>query len=95
MTDLEKVRKNGHALKYVENQTPEICLAAVKEDGESLYYVKNKTPEICLAALEQDDEALEFVPLELIKETFKLAIKPKIDNTNIINYSRFEIMDFD
>jgi len=32
--DLEAVKQNGYALKYVENQTEEICLEAVKQKGE-------------------------------------------------------------
>lgn len=33
MTELEKVKQNGLNLKYVNEQTPEICLAAVQENG--------------------------------------------------------------
>ncbi len=29
MTDLEKVTNNGLALKFVKEQTPEVCLAAL------------------------------------------------------------------
>ena len=36
---LEEVKQNGHALKYVHNQTKEICLAAVKQNGHALQYV--------------------------------------------------------
>jgi len=50
---LEAVKQDGYALKYVKEQTPEICLAAVKQDGHALRYVKEQTPEICLAAVKQ------------------------------------------
>ena len=33
------VQENGNALRYVHNQTPEICLAAVQENGNALQYV--------------------------------------------------------
>lgn len=48
--DLEAIKKDGFALKYVENQTPDICLAAVQQIGNALRYVKNQTPDICLGA---------------------------------------------
>jgi len=42
VTDLEKVQKDGTAIKYIKNQTHEICLAAVKQDGLALRYVKKQ-----------------------------------------------------
>ena len=51
---LEEVKQDGHALKYVHNQTEEICLAAVKQNGSSLAYVQKQTKEICLTAVKQD-----------------------------------------
>ena len=44
MTDLEKVQKEGYALRFVKKQTPDICLAAVKEDGLALEFVKKTNP---------------------------------------------------
>lgn len=58
MTELEKVKQNGLNLKYVKEQTPEICLAAVQENGLALEYVKEQTPEICLAAVKRSGCAL-------------------------------------
>ena len=37
---LENIKQDGDALKYVKNQTPELCLAAVQQDGDALKYVK-------------------------------------------------------
>ena len=51
---LAAVKRNGCALQYVKDQTPEICLAAVKQDGYSLRYVKDQTPEICLEAVKRN-----------------------------------------
>ena len=59
--DLEAVKQDPYAVKYVEDQTPEICLEAVKQDGDALQYVKDQTPEICLAAVQQDGRALGYV----------------------------------
>jgi len=58
---LEAVKQDGDALRYVERQTPEICLAAVKENTHALCYVKEQTPEICLEAVRQNGLALQFV----------------------------------
>lgn len=37
---LEAVKRNGYALKYVKDQTPEFCLEAVKEDINTKKYIK-------------------------------------------------------
>jgi hypothetical protein len=55
------IKDYGLALKYVKNQTPEICLAAVKNSGHALQYVKNQTPEICLAAIKKTRFAIKYV----------------------------------
>lgn len=55
------LKQNGYVLKYVKEQTPEICLAAVKQNGCALKYVKEQTPEICLSAVKQDSNALKYV----------------------------------
>lgn len=33
------VQQDGWALKYVQQQTPEICLAAVQQNGDALRFV--------------------------------------------------------
>ena len=43
---MQAVRQNGNALRYVSNQTPEICIEAVRQNGNALRYVLNKIPEI-------------------------------------------------
>ena len=58
---LEAVKQNGDALKYVKEQTAEICLEAVKKYGDALKYVKEQTAEICLEAVKQDGDALRYV----------------------------------
>ena len=59
--DLEAVKQNGFALKFVKDQTPELCLEAVKQNGIALRYVRDQTPEICLEAVKQNGWALQFV----------------------------------
>ena len=36
---LKAVERNGYALQYVKDQTPEVCLKAVETDGYALRYV--------------------------------------------------------
>ena len=36
---LKAVESDGYALRYVKEQTPEICLKAVESDGDALRYV--------------------------------------------------------
>ena len=42
--DLERVKEDGMELQNIQNQTPEICLAAVQKNGYALKYVKEQTP---------------------------------------------------
>src|SRR5574344_724589 len=58
---LEAVKRDGHALGFVKNQTPEICLQAVKQNGFAIRFVINQTPEICLEAVKRNGCALEYV----------------------------------
>ena len=57
---LEAVKQDGYALRYVKEQTVEICLEAVKQNGYALQYVNEKL--FCtkrLVTLELTDEQLE------------------------------------
>ena len=60
-TVLESVRRNGLILKDIEDQTDELCLAAVASNHRALYYVKNQTEEICIAAIHRSAEALALI----------------------------------
>jgi hypothetical protein len=50
-------------LKFVKEQTEEICLEAVKQNGSSLQYVKEHliNEEMYLEVVEQAERALKFV----------------------------------
>ena len=55
MTDLEKVRQNGHAIQYIDNPTEEVQLAAVRRRGLAIQFIENPSEEIRLiAALSRD-----------------------------------------
>ncbi len=60
-SQLNAVKQNGYLLKYVKNQTPELCLDALKQNGYALRYVKEQTPEICLTAVKRYGHALQYV----------------------------------
>ena len=62
---------DGLNLQYINNQTEEICLAAVKQNGYALEFIKNQTEEICLAAIKRDADALKFVSSEMFKNKSK------------------------
>jgi hypothetical protein len=57
----DEMEYNGLDLKYVKNQTDEICLAAVKQNGLALEFVQKQTPEICSEAVNNNGLALKFV----------------------------------
>ena len=81
--DLAAMEQYGHALEYVKDQTPEICLAAVKENGLALKYVKDQTPEICMAAVTQNGYALEYVQ-DQTPEICLIALKGNINSANFL-----------
>ena len=55
------VKCNGNLLKYIDNQTSEICINAVKNRSEALKYVKEQTTEICIASVQNHGNALAYV----------------------------------
>jgi len=52
--DLNSISKDAYAICFVENQTPDICIAAVQKNGMVLRFIKDRSPEICLAAVNQN-----------------------------------------
>jgi hypothetical protein len=55
---INAVEQNNIVLKYIKNQTEQICLAAVRANGWALQYVKNQTPEICLQAVKLNNSGV-------------------------------------
>lgn len=50
------------ALKYIKNQTREICLEAIdKHGGIALEYVKEQTDEMCWKAISNTFEPLKYI----------------------------------
>lgn len=58
---LDRVRKDGLELRYIDDQTEEMCLIAVRQNGYSLRCVRNKTLDICLEAIKENPKAIRFV----------------------------------
>lgn len=58
---LKYLKHNGLILKYIKDQTREMCLAAVKQDGDALVFVKEQDDEICMAAVKQLPYAIRYV----------------------------------
>uniref|UniRef100_A0A6C0BNE3 DUF4116 domain-containing protein n=1 Tax=viral metagenome TaxID=1070528 RepID=A0A6C0BNE3_9ZZZZ len=55
--------KDPWQVKYMfpDQQTPEVCLAAVRQNGWVLPYIWNPSPQICLAAVLNDPKVLKYV----------------------------------
>ncbi len=66
-------------LKYIKNQTEELCLEAVKNDGMSLEFIKNKTTKIYLEAVKNNGLALQFIN----EQTYEICLEA-VKNNGII-----------
>jgi hypothetical protein len=69
------IQKNGEFIRFLDEQTEEICKLAVKVNPDALYYVKEQfqTDEICKLAIEQSYCTLNFVNNQT-EEICKFAI---------------------
>jgi len=72
---IQAVQQNGFALRFVKNQTDEICRLAVQEDGIALQFVKNQINEICKLAVQQNCLALQYVNEDVLQETEELTLE--------------------
>jgi hypothetical protein len=58
---LAAIRKNPEALKYVENQTYDMCFLAVSLDGCTIRYVKEQSEELCILACNNHPCAIYYI----------------------------------
>lgn len=86
---LAAVNKEGYNLRFVIEQTPDICLAAVNEYGEALKYVKDQTPEICLAAVRHNGYALQYVK----EQTHEICLAAVKKDCEAIQYVEERFLD--
>ena len=70
-------------LRWVEEQTPEICLAAVQQNGEVLEFVREQTIEICMAAVQQNPNAIKYIRDLEIKKKVEEAVQKKASDMSI------------
>ena len=68
------VQKNGYALKFIKEQTEEMCRLAVQQDGNALLNVKEPSEELCRLAVQQNGHALLYVK-EPSEEVCRLAVQ--------------------
>jgi hypothetical protein len=83
---LEVAKQDGYVLKYVKEQTPEICFEAVKQDGLALKFVKNQTPEICFEAVKNKGFALIFIK----EQTTEICLEAVKQNGLALQYVKNE-----
>jgi len=68
---LKAVRKEGLTLRWVTEQTPEICEAAVENCGTAIAYAKYQTEAMCLKAVREHGLNLQFVQ----KQTAQICLE--------------------
>ena len=73
---ISMIQQNGYVIKYIKEQTPELCALAVQKDGLALQFIKQefKTDEICKLAVQRDGYALQYVENKT-DEICKLAVQ--------------------
>ena len=59
------MKKDGLALRFVNEQTPKICFEAVRQNGYALEYVENQTIKCCLEAIKQDGTVFSYLEKQM------------------------------
>lgn len=88
---LKTVKVFPESIKYIKEQTEDLCLLAVGNDGLTLKYVKMQTEQICIAAVRQCGSALKYVKIQTeqiciaaVRQYGIMALKYVKDQTNRI-----------
>ena len=79
---LKAVKKDGLALRYVSNQTEEICLKAVEQDSYALRFVLDQTEAICLKAVEKNGDTLQYVR----EQTEEICLKAVENDSSTLKF---------
>ena len=58
---MEAVKEDGWAIRYIKNPTVEVQMAAVKQDGRAIEFIKNPTPEMQMEVVKQDGSAIQHI----------------------------------
>ena len=70
------VEQNANALRYVKNQTEQMCCVAVNQNPLTLQFVKEQTDTICRVALHKNGLVLHYVkPHLLTVDLCKIAVQ--------------------
>lgn len=70
------VELNSNALRYVRDQTEQLCCLAVKQNPLSLQFVKEQTDAVCRLALHKNGLVLHYVKQPLLTtELCKIAVQ--------------------
>jgi len=85
---LKEIHRNPSLLKFIKNQTEDMCLLAVSRSCYVLGYVHNQTDEICMTAVEHNGIVLEDVE----NQTDEICYAAVLSNENAIQYIRDEDM---
>lgn len=99
--DLQTVKQDGMQLQWVEEQTKDICLAAVENEPRAFMFVKQDLfnvydlKEICLAAFTLDGSQIEHLDQSRfqnsdLKEISLAAIKNNYDALQFVNHKLFD-----
>ncbi len=86
---LRRVKQHWDALRFVHNQTEEICIEAVKQNWYALKYVNNQTEAICIEAVKTNWYALQYVLLQTEAICIE-AVKQEWDALKFVNKSIFK-----
>ena len=58
---LEAVKQNGSAIKYIKNPSEKVQLEAVKENGWAIEFIENPSEEVKLAAVKQRGFSIYYI----------------------------------
>ncbi len=87
---IEEVKKDPFKLKDIEEQTEDICLAAIKSAGSAVILrVKNQTEKICLEAVKQNGNALQYVK----NQTKEICLAAILQDAYFMNHVKHQTED--
>jgi hypothetical protein len=61
MTDLEKVQRNGYAIKYIAYPSEEVQFVAVQQAGYAIRYIDTPFIEVQSVAVQQNGWAIRYI----------------------------------
>jgi capsule polysaccharide export protein KpsC/LpsZ len=68
------VKRNGDIIQHIQNQTLELCEAAIKQNPWSTRFIKEQTAELCMTAVQLNGHVIQFIENQTT-EICEVAIK--------------------